>query len=59
MEKVKKDLVKVTILKSFEQFEQGQSVPLPIRLAKALVNDGFAEYEQEEAPKTKVKAPKK
>lgn len=59
MEKVKKDLVKVTILKSFAHFEQGQSVPLPIRLAKALVNDGFAEYEQEDAPKPKVKAPKK
>jgi len=62
MEKVKKDLSKVTILKAFEQFEVGQEVQLPITTAKVLVNDGFASYTDTEEVKPKAKtqkAPKK
>ena len=62
MEKVKKDLSKVTILKAFEQFEVGQEVKLPITTAKVLVNDGFASYTDAEEVKPKAKtqkAPKK
>jgi hypothetical protein len=63
MEKVKKDLSKVTILKAFEQFEEGQELKLPITTAKVLVNDGFASYTDAEEVKPKApakqKAPKK
>jgi hypothetical protein len=61
MEKNKKDLVKVTILKAFEQFEEGQDIHLPLTTAKDLVKDGFAVFTDAEAPKPKAKqkAPKK
>jgi hypothetical protein len=61
MEKVKKDLSKVTILKAFEQFEEGQEIHLPLTTAKDLVKDGFAAFTDAEAPKPKAKqkAPKK
>jgi hypothetical protein len=58
MEKVKKDLSKVTILKAFEQFEVGQEVQLPITTAKVLVNDGFASYTDTEEVKPKAKTQK-
>lgn len=59
MEKVKKDLMKVTILKAFEQFEENQTISLPHTTAKELVNDGFASFvNEEEAPKPKAKTPK-
>lgn len=63
MEKLKKHLNKVTILKAFEQFEVGQEIQLPIATANVLVRDGFASYtdEKEVKPKAlaKQKAPKK
>jgi len=63
MEKLKKHLNKVTILKAFEQFEVGQEIELPITTAKVLVRDGFASYTDEEKVKPKApakqKAPKK
>lgn len=63
MEKLKKHLNKVTILKAFEQFEVGQEIELPITTANVLVRDGFASYTDEEKVKPKApakqKAPKK